>query len=74
MKRMILLGLMAALGLSPAAYGQENTKPKQELKCDQNPKPGEAPQKIQYRQNGKTYIEYCSLGKKHVIVDSGQNG
>jgi len=74
MKRMILLGLTAVLGLSPAAYGQEETKPKQELKCDQADKPGEAPKRIQYRRNGKLYIEYCSLGKKHVIVDSGQNG
>lgn len=74
MKRTILLGLIAALGFCLAAYGQEETKPKPELKCDPNPKPGDAPQKIQYRRNGKLYIEYCSLGKKHVIVDSGQNG
>ncbi|WP_114947094.1 hypothetical protein [Microvirga calopogonii] len=74
MKRTILVGLMVAFGLSPAPYGQDDTKPKQELKCDPNPAPGEAPKKIQYRHNGKTYIEYCSLGKKHVIVDHGQNG
>lgn len=74
MRHTILLGLVAALGFSPVAFGQEQGKPKEELKCDPNPKLGEAPKKIQYRHNGKTYIEYCSLGKKHTIIDHGQNG
>lgn len=74
MKHTMVLGLMASLSFFPAAYGQEQAQPKPELKCVVDGKPVEGRHKIEYRRNGKTYIEYCSLGKKHVIVDSGDNG
>ena len=74
MKRAMVLGLMASLGSFPAAYGQEKAQPKPELKCVVDGKPVEGRHKIEYRRNGKTYIEYCSMGRKHVIVDSGDNG
>ena len=66
---------MAVLVLALPAQAKDAPKPRQELKCSSSDTPEEEAEKeIRYVVDGKEHIEYCVMGKKQIIIDSGDNG
>lgn len=74
MRRLILTSLFVAAQSLQLGSAQEAPQQREELKCDPNAKPGEGFKEVRYYRNGKLHIEYCTGGKKRIIIDHGQNG
>lgn len=75
MARFMTLAAMAVLILAPSAHAEGASGPRPELKCSPDDTPEEEAEKeIRYFVDGKEHIEYCVMGRKQVIIDSGDNG
>jgi hypothetical protein len=68
--------ILAALsGLLVAAHAPAKDSAKPELTCSACYTPeAEAEKQIRHIVDGKEHIEYCAMGKKQVMIDSGDNG
>lgn len=74
MTRLAILTALIAVAASHA-HTTDASKSKPELTCSASDTPEqEAEKQIRYVVGGKEHIEYCAMGKKHVIIDSGDNG
>jgi hypothetical protein len=75
MNRIAMLTALMALALTPCAHAKDPSGPRPELKCSPADTPEEEAEKqISYFVDGREHIEYCVMGKKQVIIDSGDNG
>ncbi len=75
MTRMAILTALLVLASVPSVQAKEPPKQRPELTCSASDTPEqEAEKEIRYVVDGKEHIEYCAMGKKHVIIDSGDNG
>jgi hypothetical protein len=75
MNRLATLTALMVLAAPICASAKEAPKPRPELKCSASDTlEEEADKQIRYVVDGKEHIEYCVMGKKHVIIDSGDNG
>jgi hypothetical protein len=75
MKSFTVLAALSAFMVASQAHANDPPKPKPELTCSASDTPEEEAEKqIRYVVDGKEHIEYCVMGKKQVIIDSGDNG
>jgi len=75
MKRLIALICLAAVATEMSVAAKEPPKPHPTVSCSpSDTMEEEAKKKVHYFVDGKEHIEYCFGGKKHIIIDSGDNG